>query len=409
MIYDIFQKTFWFSFMPIYKVSSKINSNVPPDYILYDLLIYRMDKDHNKTILLDVKKQKLKSNYETQKHNTEDTNVPLSTIHIIEMTLYRINMLQTTCVSVTPFKRMYTLEELSTGSAFSSVKRENPCYYESSDRTQLESERGNIKTITISRHGRAFIAKEYPEDSANDPFSKKKVEEDIFLRFHHMDFPNQSWDSLCGPAAFFYCLQIDRPDIYIQAANDLWLYGRTKIGSLQITPSEGCRHPSGKFYDEDSQASVPLISGLDWLTLASLRDSENIVLSYDSVNCEISGISMWGSLAEWFEKAGYEKVFDNVGITRGTVQDIRTLNAYFKQGYKVVTLIADGLLTSSESSLTIPSHWIVWDGEVTEDTNGKVSLRLFSWGKVGEQIKIAKNVNFFINRFFGGMVFKPLV
>ncbi|MDA6523593.1 hypothetical protein OSL43_24365, partial [Escherichia coli] len=70
---------------------------------------------------------------------------------------------------------MYTLEELSTGRAFSQVKRENPCYYVSNGRTQLESEGKNIKTITISNHGRAFIANEYPEDSANDPFSKKKL------------------------------------------------------------------------------------------------------------------------------------------------------------------------------------------------------------------------------------------
>lgn len=153
---------------------------------------------------------------------------------------------------------------------------------------------------------------------------------------------------------------------------------------------------------------MPLISGLDWLTLASLRDSENIVLSYDSVNCEISGISMWGSLAEWFEKAGYEKVFDNIGITRGTIQDIRTLNTYVKQGYKVVTLIADSLLESSESNLTIPSHWIVWDGEVTESADGKISLQLFSWGTVSNWIKKDKDVHFFINRFFGGMVFKSL-
>lgn len=139
--------------MPIYKVSSKINSNVPPDYILYDLLIYRMDGNHNKTILLDVKRQKLKSNYETQKHDTEDTNDPVSTIYIIEITLYRTNMLQTTCVSVTPFRKMYTLEELSTGRAFSQVKRENPCYYVSNGRTQLESEGKNIKTVTISNHG----------------------------------------------------------------------------------------------------------------------------------------------------------------------------------------------------------------------------------------------------------------
>lgn len=59
--------------------------------------------------------------------------------------------------------------------------------------------------------------------------------------------------------------------MYVQAARDLWRYGKTKIGKLNIVPGEGCRHPVGHFYDD--------ISGLDWMTLAGLRDSENAIFS----------------------------------------------------------------------------------------------------------------------------------
>jgi hypothetical protein len=41
---------------------------------------------------------------------------------------------------------------------------------------------------------------------------------------------------VCGPAAFFYCLQKDRPDVYAQAARELWRYGKTRIGNLKIEP-----------------------------------------------------------------------------------------------------------------------------------------------------------------------------
>ncbi|MCM6167808.1 hypothetical protein M4B56_27935, partial [Klebsiella pneumoniae] len=49
--------------------------------------------------------------------------------------------------------------------------------------------------------------------------------------------PNQGRTSLCGPASFFYCLQMDRPDVYKQAAIELWMQGKTKIGTLDITPA----------------------------------------------------------------------------------------------------------------------------------------------------------------------------
>lgn len=385
--------------MAVYHLSTRINSNVPADSLRYDLCIYRMDAERNKHPLIDVKQQPFKGSYETQSHLTGNIDVSLSTIYIMEMKLYRKTMLHTHLITHEPFTKMYTLEELSSGKAWSPVKRENPCYFESKGTMKPERHGGETKIIKITIPERPFIARDYPIGSPQDPFEKRKIEADIQDRFCSLSYPSQSGASVCGPAAFFYCLQKDRPDVYAQAARELWRYGKTRIGELKIEPGDGCRHPAGRFYDN--------ISGLDWMTLAGLRDSENAVFSFDTLDSPAAGVTLWPTLTEWFEKAGYEKVFSNVGITQAGIQGIRDLNKYFNKGYKVVTLINDGLLRGSQSErLTIPTHWIVWNGPVIQDNEGFVHLNLFSWGDVSNRIKPQKDLSFFIRRFFGGVVFK---
>lgn len=391
--------------MAVYKLSTRIRSNVPTDSLLYDLCIYRMDSSRNKYSLIDVKQQPFSGTYETQTHMTGNVDESLSTIYIMEMNLYRKTMLHTVCVTPVPFTKMYTLEAFASGNAWSSVKRENLCYFETKGTMKPASEGGETKEIRITIPERPFIAGEYPIGSPQDPFKKKKIESEIQDRFYNLSYPSQSGASVCGPAAFFYCLQQDRPDVYAQAARELWRYGKTKIGALTISPGEGCRHPTGMFFTSDGQ---PRILGLDWITLAGLRDSENAALSFDALDSPVAGITMWPTLAEWFEKAGYEMVFNNVGITQAGVQGIRDLNRYVAQGFKVVTLINDGLLEGSTNNTTLPTHWVVWDSSVTQDDNGYVNLKLFSWGRSTYWIKKGKDVRFFLNRFFGGMVFKPL-
>lgn len=390
--------------MTIYHLSTRIKSNAPPDSLVYDLSIYRMDSDRNKYSLIDVKQQPIQGNYETLKHPTDNISESLSRIYIMEVTLYRKTMLHTHCVTSSPFTRMYTLEEFATGKACSPVKRENPCYFVSTGTSVLESEGGKIVKVNISKPERPFIAEQYPIGDPQDPFEKSIIEEQVNNRFNHITFPNQNTGSLCGPAAFFYCLQMDRPDVYAQAAKDLWQYGKTKIGELVIAPGEGCRHPSGDFYDGPD----PLILGLDWLMLASLRDSENSIMSFDTLDSPLAGITMWQTLTEWFEKVGYTKVFSNVGVTQAGIQGIRELNDYVEKGYKVVTLINDGLLENGRSTLTVPTHWIIWKGPVTQDSDNNMHLNLFSWGEASDQIKTDTDISFFINRFYGGMVFKPV-
>ncbi|OKP01721.1 hypothetical protein [Xenorhabdus eapokensis] len=404
--------------MPTYTVYTKIESNLPAENLLYDLIIYRKDAKGNHHILLDIFQAQLQSNYETQQHVTEETDDDLSVTYIMQIMLYRKHGSNTIQALQAPFKKMYTLGEFVAGKACSDKKRENACYFESTIETKPVSEGDNTVELKLSIPERAFIAEEYPIGHTDDPFEKNKFESEIQNRLSKRNYPRQGWASLCGPASLFYSLQMDRPDIYEQAARELWEYGRTKIGELEIKPGDGCRHPKGSFHYTYENREYEKISGLDWVTLASLRDSENMILSYDKVDYQTSGITAWWSLSDWFEKAGYEKVFSNVGLSRCNLNDLVTLSDYCRNGYRVATLISAGMLKGYDGESSGKNHWIVWEGAVknsqgeyitnNSDLSQPVNLKLFSWGKVEPQIKNKKSLDYVTNHVFGGLVFKPL-
>ncbi|MDJ0088258.1 hypothetical protein [Pantoea allii] len=403
--------------MPKYKFYTKIESNVPVSDLFYDLDVYKTDGNNKKHVLLSVAQQPIDPGYYTQPHDTNETDDDLSVIYIIEINLYRKHGGKLISVLSSPAKKMYTLGEIASGAAYSKNKRENICYFETKAQTKPLNDNGdeNIHRVQITCLGRAFIAKEYPVGSTDDPFDRKKIENQIVSRMNRSNYPNQGWTSLCGPAAFFYCLQMDRPDVYKQAAIELWLHGKTKIGTLEISPGDGCRHPKGIFYDDYGREAV---SGLDWITLASLRDSENSIMSYDEVDDQVAGITMWGKLTEWFEKAGYEKVFDNISLSHANVNDIISLNNYISSGHKVVSLISAGMLSDFPGDSSSKNHWIVWDSQVrcnggriisaSTSVLDKVDLTLFSWGKVKNQLKNNASLSVFMKHTFGGLVFRPI-
>ncbi|MEX0546941.1 hypothetical protein [Raoultella terrigena] len=156
--------------MAVYHLTTRINSNAPTGSLLYDLYIYRMDADRNRYSVVDVKQQPFQSNYQTQRHMTEDIDESLSTIYIMEVKFYRRAMLHTHCVTPVPFTKMYTLEEFASDKAWSPVKRENPCYFESKGTMKPTSQGGETKHIKITIPERPFIAKEYPVGHPRDPF-----------------------------------------------------------------------------------------------------------------------------------------------------------------------------------------------------------------------------------------------
>jgi len=454
--------------MQTYFVATQICSNVPVQNLRYDLSIYRTYVDENKLkhkyeLLPQVTNQQFLADYKTMQHEVT-TNDALTTIYMVEISIYQKNSKYSEA-----YTHMYTLEELTQGKTFSANKKENACYFVTTLTTTADINYISPK-IEISAPSRVFIAREYPIGHVDDPFAKDKIESELIVRLNnHLDdmqiwlkleaytgrvdymihashieysqrlgwakdhvnkyskYPRQGKASLCGPATFFYCLLRDRPDIYAQAARELWQHGKTKIGNLTIKPKEDCKHPAKDFYS----GSYKLISGLDWITLASLRDSENIFFDYDQVNYKTSGITFFG-FPGWFEQVGYQKILDNAGTFRSIVgkklnkQDIVQINNYYQQGYTVILLVASVMLEDEGKSST-KNHWIVLESAVvdaatqepiTNNTpdNTYIDLTVFSWGKVQSwynwqdaEKQTNKTLGYFMKNAFGFLVFKRIV
>lgn len=272
---------------------------------------------------------------------------------------------------------------------------------------------------------RFFNDSEHPMGTASDPFEKSKVIEQLRVRLARSQGqyvstqeritpqPNQQETSLCGPAAFFYALLKDRPDLYAQAIIDLWETGETTIGQLHIKPSYDCRNPKN-FSDT---AAGDRISAIDWISLASLRDSENALLDYDSPSDQVSGITLPSNVESWFTKAGATVVFDNIQF-RGHINQEKFLEllSYLNPQHHVTSLVCASMVEGGAG--VGKNHWIVWEGaprtqngEINQTTAPEekiVDSQMFSWGYVSHQVTRSYTLGQLVKDIYGGAVFSKI-
>jgi hypothetical protein len=211
---------------------------------------------------------------------------------------------------------------------------------------------------------------------------------DIIDRIKQPWLINQSSASLCGPAAFMYCIVKDAPEIYVQYVRDLYLNGKASINQLQVEPSADCLN--GTIESGESK-----IAFVDWIALASLRDSENSFFDYSSVNDSASGITLPAKLTQWFKLAGYCNVNNSTSLawSQGAKHLLDAAVSY--QNNRNVCLFVSGKALDTPFAFKIfPSHWVVMSGSLTldkpphtdyskkiEDLKEKTcSLPVYNWG-----------------------------
>lgn len=258
--------------------------------------------------------------------------------------------------------------------------------------TTSSSSYDKICTISIRR---MFIDPQFPIGDPLDPFEKNRIERQLKSRLQYLPskpdymrygYPDQGDSSLCGPAVILYSLLIDCPDLYCQYIKDLWNNGKAKLGSLEITPSDGCRHPNN-YTELNGLTRVPAI---DWISMASLRDEENIS-SYTSPDEDFYGITLPSDIAKWAKGLGSEIIYENMGLIGVAKYSIIEISNYVSSEHHVAVLINDGLLKGRDGSG--PTHWIMWEEPITVVSSGVcvdentvdsefVDLKLFSWGEV---------------------------
>ncbi|MFU2319135.1 hypothetical protein [Rahnella sp. PCH160] len=281
------------------------------------------------------------------------------------------------------------------------------------------------KICTISNH-RIFIDSQFPVGHPNDPFEKSKIERQLRARLEYralaseymrFQFPDQRDASLCGPAAFLFSLLKDRPDVYSQFIKDLWNDGIGILGSLKVIPSEGCCHPVN-YTRPDASTRLPAI---DWISLASLRDNENIFMKYNSPDDTVSGITLPEGIIKWVSAVGAEIIFHEMTLTSWSKNKVLELNKLVEPTNHVAVLVNDGLLSGGESGY--PSHWIVLEEKlslyesnllVSSETSDSelVDAKLFSWGESKELSKFRLSGPMSFGKYrtyvYGCVVFKKI-
>ncbi len=205
---------------------------------------------------------------------------------------------------------------------------------------------------------------------------------------------------------------MDRPDLYARSILELWEKGETSIGSLHIKPSRGCRNPK----NFSNAAPGDRIPPIDWISLASLRDSENGLLNYDSPDDQTAGITFPGALESWFTRAGASLVHDNIQLRSVSLDRLLDLLHFIGPSHHVVSLVNASMV---EGGVGVgKNHWIAWEGTpktsngvVTSTTSFEekiVASKFFSWGMVGHLATRSYTLRQLLNDIYGGRVFSRI-
>lgn len=411
----------------------KIESEIKPDLLYYNWEISRKFRitsqavtekhEYNIQKLLNAWNQPLNADYHTADHQLNLMgNLPQNTLFVSKLSVYLKGQEE----HAETFIGIYTLAELQSGKIHDGENGfEVPCFKSSTGSTEKQDNHTVVCEIP-QQEKRAFFCTSILTEEAYkkgvrsyaDPFDKEIIEQEILSRIDKekqkkalFPYPYQGPASLCGPAVFFYALLKDRPDIYEAAAWTLWKHGKVKIGELKIKAGQKCRNVTHLRNDND------IISGLDWLTLASLRDSSNIIANYDQIEDRGAGITIPSDLISWFEKIGGEKVVDNtilLPFNKG-ISELVDLNNMYVNNCHVMFLVSSNIIDGLEGSNN-KDHWISLaeaikiDGNLitkVSNTNKSINFNIFTWGVIRE-FKNKFTLNTFFKKFYGGIAVKAI-
>lgn len=212
--------------------------------------------------------------------------------------------------------------------------------------------------------------------------AKSDLIEPMKARIDNPDKINQSQTNLCGPADFVRDLVTDRPVDYVNAIISLYLTGRAKIKDLNLKPCSDLK--------THKLATTNPIAPVDWIFLASIRDSDNWVVDYQSTDDATSAVTLPHSKEKWLKDAGYTDVKNEANILfTKDLKNAREASALFSKGYKVALLIDADMLENDQqkvdSGSAYPDHWIALKSVITitgieADPISAVSFEAYTWG-----------------------------
>jgi hypothetical protein len=209
---------------------------------------------------------------------------------------------------------------------------------------------------------------------------------------------NQGNAGLCPSAAVVFSLAKDKPTEYVQLVVDLYESGKAKFGEWELKPCADLRT-----YTIAATDTVPAV---DWIPLASIRDSENWLIDFQQTSDK--GGAWGGEIAKWLKKAGYKEVIENWNYFFTKDEANLTLaNTYHSKDYNVLFLIHADILSDKTGMSFTPNHWVVLNSSVNyligTDKEKTVEMTVFTWGtkrripSLGTTLKLKD----FIDSYYG--------
>lgn len=208
---------------------------------------------------------------------------------------------------------------------------------------------------------------------------------------------DQGPSSLCGPAVFVHRLLRQDPVAYVSFVIDLYTKGAATLGQLTVTAGADLRR-----FDPKPVS----MTAVDWITLASVRDSENWFFDYQSAEDAFAGITLPSHLERWFRKVGYRHVFNKTSLTHDEdLTNLREADQLHASDHWVCLLInANALYKSSQDDLSlVPNHWVVLRSRIRFAPS--IHFEVFTWGRgnysVPEDPAQTMSVEDFLDHYHG--------
>lgn len=209
---------------------------------------------------------------------------------------------------------------------------------------------------------------------------------------------NQGNAGLCPSAGVIFSLAKDKPKEYVNLIVDLYEAGKAKIGDWELKPCKDLLS-----YELAAADTIPSV---DWIPLASVRDSENWFIDYQATSDK--GGAWGGEVAKWLKKAGYTEVIEewNYFFTKNEANLTRA-NEYFDKDYNLIFLINSAILYDNTGMTFKPNHWVVLNSNIHYSLDSSkdktVSMSVFTWGtrrripSLGKTLKVKD----FVDSYYG--------
>lgn len=230
---------------------------------------------------------------------------------------------------------------------------------------------------------------------------KADIVQEMRLHLRNPYTVNQGAQPFCGPASVLFELVRRFPLRYVELCHSLYETGGFRAVSTFIQSSERLRQAS---------KDIPRMGPADWMVLATLRESENLIFPVEphapAIIRNLAGMTKSWEMLGWArEILGYDHADYLHTYVLRDLAALRKAQAVIDRGGVAFGLITDNaLLGKTLPTVTIPNHWVALAGNINIEKgfgrhdSGQVSFDVFTWAK---KVRIDVSEGVFEDGFWG--------